>query len=58
MTMADIIKFSLKKPFEKYENYDAIEVSLVKNIPSDYGGVMGVPISFLNKYNPEQFEIL
>ncbi len=58
MTKADVIKFVTKKPFEKYDNYDAIEVSLVKNIPSDYKAVMGVPISFLNKYNPEQFEIL
>ena len=58
MTEADIIKFSTKKPFEKYDNYDAIEVSLVKNIPSDYDGVMGVPVSFLDKYNPDQFEIL
>ena len=58
MTETDIIKFSTKKPFEKYDNYNAIEVSFVKNIPSDYDGVMGVPISFLNKYNPEQFEIL
>lgn len=58
MTKADVIKFVTKKPFEKYDNYNAIEVSLVKNIPSDYKGVMGVPISFLNKYNPDQFEIL
>ena len=58
MTKAEIIKFSTKKPFEKYENYDAIEVSLVKNIPSDYSGVMGVPVSFLDKYNPDQFQIL
>ncbi len=58
MTEADVIKFSSKKPFEKYDNYDAIEVSFVKNIPSDYDGVMGVPISFLDKYNPDQFEIL
>lgn len=58
MTLADVIKFSTKKPFEKYDNYDAIEVSLVKSIPSDYDGVMGVPISFLDKYNPDQFEIL
>lgn len=58
MTEEDVIKFSLKKEFEKYENYDAIEVSLVKNIPSDYEGVMGVPISFLDKYSPEQFEII
>jgi Adenine-specific methyltransferase EcoRI len=58
MTEADVIKFSTKKPFVKYDNYDAIDVSLVKNIPSDYEGVMGVPISFLSKYSPEQFEIL
>jgi len=58
MNKADIIKFSTKRSFEKYDNYDAIEVSLVKNIPSDYKGVMGVPISFLNKYNPDQFEII
>lgn len=58
MTEADLIKFSTKKPYEKYENYDAIEVSQVKHIPSDYKGVMGVPISFLSKHNPEQFEII
>jgi len=58
MTEAEIIKFSTKKPFDKYENYDAIEVSLVKNIPSDYDGVMGVPVSFLDKHSPEQFEIV
>jgi len=58
MTKAEVIKFTTKKPFEKYENYDAIEISLVKNIPSDYKGVMGVPVSFLDSYNPDQFEIL
>lgn len=58
MIEADIIKFSTQKAFEKYDNYDAIEVSLAKNIPSDYNGVMGVPISFLDKYSPEQFQIL
>ena len=42
----------------QYDNYDAIEVSKVKDIPVDYVGVMGVPITFLDKYNPEQFEIL
>jgi len=47
-----------EKEYPKYDNYDAIEVSKVKNIPKDYNGVMGVPISFLDKYNPEQFEIL
>lgn len=58
MTEAEVIKFATKKPFEKYDNYDAIEVSLIKNIPSDYDGVMGVPISFLDKHNPDQFEIV
>jgi hypothetical protein len=54
----DILKFVTKKPFVKYDNYDAIEVSFVKYIPKDYDGVMGVPISYLDKYSPEQFEIL
>ena len=44
--------------FPTYDNYDAIEVSKVKDIPADYDGVMGVPITFLDKWNPEQFEIL
>ena len=58
MTEADIIKFGTNKPFDKYDNYDAIDISFVKFIPSDYDGVMGVPISFLDKYSPEQFEII
>ena len=58
MTEAEIIKFVTKKQFEKYANYDAIEVSSVKNIPRDYKGLIGVPISFLENYNPEQFEII
>ena len=58
MTEAEVIKFATKEPFLKYNNYDAIEVSLVKNIPSDYKGIMGVPISILDKYSPEQFEII
>ena len=58
MTKAEVIKFVTKKPFEKYDNYGAIEVSLVKNIPSDYSGIMGVPMSIFDKYSPEQFEIL
>lgn len=58
MKQEEIIKFVTKKPFEKYENYDAIEVSLVKNIPSDYKGVMGVPVSVLDKHSPEQFVIM
>jgi hypothetical protein len=44
--------------YTKYDNYHAIEVSQVKDIPFDYEGIMGVPITFLDKYNPEQFEIL
>ena len=44
--------------YPKYDNYDAINVDKVANIPCDYDGVMGVPITFLDKYNPEQFEIL
>ena len=62
MSMADNQKFNKKikdKPaYQKYDNYDAIEIPLTIAIPSDYTGVMGVPISFLDKYNPEQFEIL
>lgn len=58
MPEADVIKYVTKKPFDHYDNYDAIEVSLVKNIPADHEGVMGVPISFLDKYSPEQFEII
>ena len=44
--------------YPKYDNYDAIEVSRVKDIPQDYYGAMGVPITFLDKYSPKQFEIL
>lgn len=44
--------------FPKYDHYDAIEVAKMAEIPMDYEGIMGVPITFLNKYNPEQFEIL
>ena len=44
--------------YPKYDNYDAIEVSKVVNIPKNYYGVMGVPITFIDKYNPNQFEIL
>lgn len=44
--------------YPKYDNYDAIEVSKVADIPEDYYGVMGVPITFLGKYNPKQFEIV
>ena len=44
--------------YPKYDNYDAIEVKKTAEIPMNYNGVMGVPITFLDKYNPEQFEIL
>ncbi len=44
--------------FPRYDNYDAIEVSKTADIPYDYDGVMGVPITFMDKYNPEQFEIV
>lgn len=44
--------------YPKYDNYNAIEVSKVSEMPVDYDGVMGVPITFLDKYNPEQFEII
>ena len=44
--------------YPKYDNYDAIEVSKVSQIPLDFDGIMGVPITFLDKYNPEQFEIV
>ena len=44
--------------YPKYDNYDAINVDKVAEIPMDYDGVMGVPITFLDKYNPDQFEIL
>ena len=47
-----------EEEFPKYDNYDAIEVSKVCEIPKDYNGVMGVPISFFDKYNPSQFEIV
>ena len=50
-------KYSPEK-YPKYDNYDAINVDKVNDIPKDYDGVMGVPISFLDKYNPEQFEIV
>ena len=42
----------------KYDNYDAINVDRVANIPANYSGVMGVPITFINNYNPNQFEII
>ena len=44
--------------YPTYDNYDAIEVGKTKNIPMDYPGAMGVPITFLDKHNPDQFEII
>jgi hypothetical protein len=63
MTMDENVKFSKHKEirevgYQKYENYDAIEIPYSSSIPSDYEGLMGVPITFLDKYSPEQFEIL
>lgn len=46
------------KDYPKYDNYDAINVNKVETIPIDYDDIMGVPISFLDKYNPNQFEIV
>lgn len=63
MTMAENLKFSRHKSvrsngYPAYDNYDAIDVGFVDAIPADYEGTMGVPITFLDRYNPEQFEIL
>jgi len=64
MTMADNLKYSKhkeirgQKKYAKYDNYNAIEVPFTDAIPSDYRGLMGVPISFIDKYSPEQFEIV
>jgi hypothetical protein len=44
--------------YPKYDNYDAINVNCKKDIPKDYIGIIGVPITFLDRYNPTQFEIL
>ncbi len=63
MTMEDNIRYSKHKEiknigYQKYDNYDAIDVPYTDAIPDDYNGVMGVPITFLDKYNPKQFEII
>ena len=47
-----------KKEYPKFDNYDAINVDRTEQIPMDYAGVMGVPLTFLHKYNPHQFEII
>jgi len=56
----DIILYKTHNPEEypKYDNYDAINVDKIKDIPMDYFGAMGVPITFLNKFNSAQFEIV
>ena len=56
----DLILYKAYTPedYPKYDNYDAINVDKTKEIPMDYKGAMGVPITFLDKYNPEQFEII
>ena len=62
MSLEDNLRFSKsmkgKSAYVRYANYDAIDIATYKEIPSDYDGVMGVPITFLDKHNPEQFEIL
>lgn len=64
MTTQENLRFSRHKEirgkmkYDRYDNYDAIEVPFTDAIPSDYEGVMGVPVSFLDKYNPDQFEII
>lgn len=62
MTMADNLRFSKnlrgKAAYSRYENFDAIDVGTYKEIPSDFNGIMGVPVTFLDKYNPDQFEII
>ncbi len=64
MSMEENLRFSKHKQikgkaaYDRYDNYNAIEVPFTDAIPSDYDGIMGVPITFLDKYNPDQFEIL
>lgn len=64
MTIKDNLKFSKHRDireleeYETYDNYDAIEVPYIDAIPSDFDGIMGVPITFIDKYCPEQFEII
>ena len=57
-TELDLYKKYNEADYPKYDNYDAINVDRVADIPCDYFGVMGVPITFLDKYNPDQFEII
>ncbi|MEN5362043.1 adenine-specific methyltransferase EcoRI family protein [Brevundimonas intermedia] len=54
----ELTRFYRAEEYPAYENYDAIDVARTKNIPVDYDGLMGVPITFLDKYNPDQFDIV
>ena len=54
----DLYKKYSPEEFPKYDDYDAVNVNKVSDIPKDYDGIMGVPITFVDKYNPKQFEIL
>ena len=64
MTIKENLKYSKhkeikgKKSYDKYDNYNAIDVPFTDSIPSDHKGLMGVPITFLDKYNPDQFKII
>ena len=64
MTISENLKYSKhkelkgKRSYDRYDNYDAIEVPFTDAIPSDYDGEMGVPVTFLDKYSPDQFEIV
>jgi hypothetical protein len=62
MTVNENIRFNKKMKgkeyYDVYDKYNAIEVSFTDAIPSDHEGAMGVPISFLDKYNPDQFQII
>ena len=63
MTVADNTKFSRHKDiqgfgYQRYDNFDAIEIGYADAIPSDFAGTMGVPISYLDRHNPDQFEIV
>lgn len=53
-----LVKKYKENTYLTYDNYDGINVDKVENIPADYNGVLGVPITFLTKYNPDQFEII
>ena len=54
----DLVNHYSPEEYPHFDNYDAINVDKVQDIPCDYNGIMGVPITFLDKYNPEQFVII